>query len=99
MAAGGRGWPKDPNFWLLAGLCCFGLLSLVGLLLTLLGAVSPESWLQVALYLVLPGAGFALVLSLQYGSQGVRFHPAMLIGCLIIVALSLLVYLHLIGVL
>lgn len=98
MSPGGRKLPKDPNYWLLMGICLFGLLSLVGLALTYAGVLAPNSWVHVALLLVLPGLGFIVVFGLHFGSWNVRFHPTMLISFLAILALSLLIYLNFAGV-
>ena len=94
-----RKWPDDPNFWLLVGICLYGLLALGGFVLTMTGILTASSPVHVGLLLVLPGAGFLLVLGLHLGSQRIQFHPIMLCGCLVILALALLVYLNFTGVL
>jgi hypothetical protein len=98
MSPGGRKLPADPNYWLLVGICLFGLLSLCGLVLTLMGLLPPNSWVYVALLLVVPGLGFIVVFGLHFGHWNVRFHPTMLISFLAILALSLLIYLNFAGV-
>jgi hypothetical protein len=98
MSPSGRKWPNDPNYWLLVGICLYGALVVGSLTLTLLRLLSPHSTVHVVILLIIPSVGFAWVLYLQFASHTIRFHSVMLIGCLMIIALSLLVYLQLAGI-